>query len=318
MAKITKQQGNLGGPMRRPGEYYIASTQRGLIAKKWPRKRGKQSTPGAAYKEAEFGMAARWASSPDPGQLDSAIVFAEGVNNVPRDFLTANSYGTHSDYFFEDGTQWVSYRSVTINAQLVLDQVTDTEGAMMWRTPTGWVEIPPGSPGQFLYNDLGTVRWVTAVPPAAGAPILVPPGLQLQGVSTNVAVNSFTGSFTMLQAGTVITGLAILANAAAATSKVQPVLYRNLVGVAQNIVAQGNQVTGVVSGMNYLPFTSPYTVPTSGAYLPGIATTVALWAQVNANTVIPGWTQTAVSPLPDPFSFASAAYDNTRAHVYCY
>lgn len=178
MAKLTRQQQNLGGPARRPGQYYLARGNGGLLAKKWPRKRGRAATPAQLYKETEFGTAARWASSPDPGQLESAIVASKGVNNVPRDFLTASAFGTHTQFYFEDGTEWTRYRDVTVNAQLVLDQVTDDPLSIVWRSQGGWIGATPNAAGQVLTYNGGEVLWQNVIPPpspfdaGAGVPTL--------------------------------------------------------------------------------------------------------------------------------------------------
>ena len=174
--KITQRQKQLGAPARVPGQYYIASTERGLVLKTWPKKKSGPKTPAQFYKETEFGLAASWAANPDAGQLDSAIVAAEGTTMVPRDFLTANAYGTLWTLVFEDGTEWVRYRDVTINAQLVLDQVTDDTPSIMWRSPVGWVGIQPTTDGDVVVFQNGVVKFASVIPPptpydaGAGAP----------------------------------------------------------------------------------------------------------------------------------------------------
>ena len=163
--KLTPRQKYLGPPSKVPGQYYVRSTERGLVLSTWPKKRGGKKTPAQAYKEAEFGMAARFAANPDPEQLDSAIVAAEGTTMVPRDFLTADCYGTLWTFQFADGTFWTRYRDVTINAQLVLDQVTDDTPAVMWRAPIGWVGTQPGAVGDVLTWNGVEILWQNLIPP---------------------------------------------------------------------------------------------------------------------------------------------------------
>lgn len=152
--------------MRRTGQYYVRRTQHGLIMQKWPRKRGRARTPAQFYKEMEFGLAAMEASDPDPGELQAAIVAAEGVPMVPRDFLTGSVFGTLHYWFFEDGTPWPRYRDVVVNAQLVLDQVTDDVGSLIWRAPVGWIGVAPGSNGQVLAVANGEPSFQSILPPA--------------------------------------------------------------------------------------------------------------------------------------------------------
>jgi len=164
--KLTPRQKYLGPPSKVPGQYYVRSTDRGLVLSTWPKKRGGKKTPAQAYKEAEFGMAARFAANPDPEQLDSAIIAAEGTTMVPRDFLTADCFGTLWTFQFADGTFWTRYRDVTINAQLVLDQVTDDTPAVMWRAPIGWVGTQPTAAFQVLTWTGTEIAFTNGIPPA--------------------------------------------------------------------------------------------------------------------------------------------------------
>jgi hypothetical protein len=159
VVKITQRQKQLGAPARVPGQYYIRSTKYGLVLQAWPKKRSGKKTPAQFYKETEFALASSWASDPYDVGLAAAIAAAENTTMVPRDFLTAATYGTIITFEGDPNVNWVSYRSVTVNAQLTLDQVTDTVGSVMWRAEVGWVGIGPGSNGFVVTSWNGGVEW---------------------------------------------------------------------------------------------------------------------------------------------------------------
>jgi len=316
--KISVSQRNLGGPVRRRGQYYLRHTKWGMILSKWPAKRTKRYTPANFYKQTEFGIAASEATNPDPGLYDAAVVSAKGSGMVPRDFLVASAYGTHTDFTFEDGSIWVRYRDVTVNAQLVLDQVTDTVGAMMYRAPQGWVEIMPGSNGQFLNVTDSVPTWRTVGAPGAPVPLLSTPCNQNPGGTGNVAVNSLTGSFHALMAGTVVTGIAFYAAANAATSHVQGGLWYIDYGVSNPRKALAPSITGVTKGWNLRPFSAQWLVDVSGIYCAGLQVNTALFSQWIQTPTFASWAATNASPPPDPLNITAIAGDNTKAHCYLY
>lgn len=135
---------------RSTGSLNTARTRWGAVFKKWPRKRGKATSGYDFYKQTEFALVASWAANPEPIAYQTAIELAKGTDLVPRDMLMRASYGTLYTIIRPDGTEIPSYRMVAPNAQLILDQVTDTIGAMLYRAPIGWVEVAPGNNGQVL------------------------------------------------------------------------------------------------------------------------------------------------------------------------
>lgn len=318
MVKVTYAQLQLGAPVRVPGQYYISASKWGPIVKKWPRKRGAISSPAQRYKQWEFGLAAQESTSTDGGLFDAAIVAARDTTMLPRDFIVASAYGTIIDLTFEDGSAWTRYRDVTINAQLVLDQVTDTVGALLYRGPYGWVEIVPGSNGQYLSVVDTVPAFVTVGAPGATVPLTAHPQPIAPGAGTNCNVNSLTGSFLQLNAGTVVTGIAVYANAAAATCRVNPGLWRPNIGVGNAKVVTGPQVIGIAKGWNLLPFDTQTLIVASDCYLAGININTALFQQVNQIPAVAGWQAANALPLPDPLVVTAIAADNAKAHCWLY
>jgi hypothetical protein len=313
VAKVDQRQLQLGAPVRVPGQYYIRTGARGPVLCTWPKKRSGKKTPAQAYKEAEFALAAQYASNPDPMNLDSAVHQARGVPMVPRDFLMAGAFGTIYKFYFEDGTEWTRYRDVTINAQLVLDQVTDTPGAMLWRSPDGWVEIAPGSNGQTLIVKNNAPSFETYTPPDGGQPQPFYSAPFIIGAGTNIAVNTLSGGQCFLQAGARITHLGIYANGNAPTARVTPGIWLNVPGVSNNRIGMGPEVTGVVAGLNLLPFTMPLPITDTGMYLFGVCTRTAVWQQVNYFPIFQGWAATYAVVPPNPLAGIIGSQVNTTA-----
>lgn len=151
---------------RSRGNVLYRRTKHGLVAGKWPRKRGKAAEGGNLYRQLEFGLVASWASTPEPIAFRTAIEMVKDTTYLPRDYLMMCAYGTYYDLQFEDGTIWPKYRQVTVNAQLTLDQVTETHGALMYRAPIGWLGLNIGSTGQVLTVVDGAPEWR---PPEGGS-----------------------------------------------------------------------------------------------------------------------------------------------------
>lgn len=144
--------GNLapGTATRSPGSFLIVDGPNGPYARKWPKPRGKAKTPYQFYHEEEFALVASWASDPEPVSLVTATNLTVESDNVPRDILMSLSYGTFFTINGPEGITWKSYRMVAPNSQLVLDQVTNVVGSMIYRAPIGWIGIPPGNNGYIL------------------------------------------------------------------------------------------------------------------------------------------------------------------------
>lgn len=148
----------------------IVTGKYGTHAVKWPKPRGKAKSGYRLYREQEFRLAAAWATVPDPVELQTAINVAQGTGMVPRDFLTAAAFGTIMTFQEPGGPNWTSYRMVAPNAQLILDQVTDEPGSLLYRADIGWLGLPLASSGMVLTMLNGIPAWQ---PPNAGSGGLV-------------------------------------------------------------------------------------------------------------------------------------------------
>lgn len=130
----------------------------GAVMAKWPRKRGKAKQGYDLYRQLEFGAMAKWAASPLDLDLGTAVEMAKGTEQVPRDILMMAMQGGYYEIVSPEGIVWEQAR-MTTNAQYILDQVTDAPGALLYRSPTGWMGLLPGIDGQVLQTRGDTVIW---------------------------------------------------------------------------------------------------------------------------------------------------------------
>lgn len=286
----------------------VRRTKHGTVVGKWPRKRGRAKKPGTVYHEQEFALAAMWASDPDPTMLVAAQQAAKGVTEVARDLLMRASYGTLFDLHAPDGTPMVSYRMVAPNAQYILDQVTDQQGAMLWRSPAGWVALDPGNDGEFLRIFAQAPEWVPTIPPAGATPVAGLFGMLNPAVNSIVGVNSVGGLSAVIPAGTTINALNIYATAASPTTKLAAVVYSRSGNIPSAQLALSPQVTGVTQGVNRIPFTTPLLITTTDLYFLGLNTTVANFNQAGNVTTIHAWSTFSTYPPPNPIGAVTQNY----------
>jgi hypothetical protein len=229
-----------------------------------------------------------------------------------------NAYGTHTRFYFDDGSEWVRYRDVTANAQYVLDQVIDEAPAMLVRTAEGWIGLQPTEGGQALIWDGENFRFATFDVPDAVTTTNYLNGLLNPGSNAAVAVNICGGTFATFKQDAVLTGVAFYANAAAATSVVGCALYSRTGNGPGARVALGAQVTGVVQGVNVRPFAAPFIVPSTDLYMPAITVHTAGFNQANSNSTISGWQGSSSYPPANPFGAFTQAFTNTIPKTWAY
>lgn len=168
MSKINLGRNITGQTPRTRGGFYIVPGKRGPIAIGWPKPRGKAKTPYDYYKQEEFGLAGRMASSALADEVLTAMEMCKGTQQVPRDILTMCIFGTYYQLINEDGFIWPTFRSMAPNPQYMLDLVSNTVGDMLYRAEIGWVGLARGAQGNVLTMDNGFPIWKPApVVPAA-------------------------------------------------------------------------------------------------------------------------------------------------------
>lgn len=166
-----------------------------LQVQKWPRKRGKAREGYDLYRQLEFRLVASWASNPEPIALQTAMELADGSDNVPRDLIMMASYGTLYEIRRENGQLAEVYRVVAPNAQLILDQVTDVPGSILYRAQIGWIGLPPGN-NSFVLTMSGNVpMWLPVTGGGGGGAdvqLFDTPGAAIYTIPANKSTISVT------------------------------------------------------------------------------------------------------------------------------
>lgn len=132
----------------------------GHVAQKWPRKRPEQGRkPWQFYRQQEFAIAALWTKWVHPYEYETARRMAIGTQLVPRDLLMRAIMGLAYEVTTPEVGTWPAARHMSTNVQYILDLVTDVVGSLLWRSPVGWIAIPPGNAGQVLTFVAGSPEW---------------------------------------------------------------------------------------------------------------------------------------------------------------
>jgi hypothetical protein len=302
MVKITPFPLYQTSTLRSPRNVVVSTKNGKLIATKWPRKRGPAKTPGAYYQQQTFGIAANWAADPEPANLAMAIEMAKDTTMIPRDFLTAAAYGKILTITLPDGTQWERYWDVAANAQLTLDQITTTIGALIYRSPAGWVEVPPGPDGYYLSIIDHQPIWLPA-PTAPTSEALSPfQGMLYAASSSAILINSTGGPYFLLEQGKQYAGVAVIARNITTAALLSAVVYAGDLNAPTTREIYSPQYQFSAPGLLHLPFPTPWTVPSTGMYAIGITTRGAVWSQCNTTSAIGKWYGSTSYPPPDPMS----------------
>lgn len=159
MAKVKPLNAAPGAVPTARGLFYVRDTKWGPVAQAWPKKRGKAKEGGRLWAEQQFRAAAAMSANPSALDLGTAIEMVKGTTYVPRDFLMSCAYGLGYTLVNPDGTVWKTRHDMSDNPQYLLDNVSDTVGAMLFRDTYGWVGLGPSSNGYILTMDEGVPSW---------------------------------------------------------------------------------------------------------------------------------------------------------------
>lgn len=178
MVKVTLGNTDPSAFAQLRGRVYVRLTKHGPVVQAWPRKRGRAKSGYDYYRQAEFGIAAKWAANPGPLDLYTATEMAKGTLQVPRDILQMAMYGYYYVFILPDGREMIPAREMTNNPQYILDLVTEEIGSLLVRTQIGWVGLPPGPDGWALTMQGGEPSWAPASGSGGGVPVWLGPDSQ--------------------------------------------------------------------------------------------------------------------------------------------
>lgn len=144
------------GPSLR-GRYYVYNDGRGWVVSKYPRKRKRAQSADQQATIDWFKQLAVYAKLTEAGIQN---LLRAAVVNRPyymRDLLYILLSGQGPTIITVDGERYGSVPR-RIQASEILDNLSDTQGALLYRGQDYWVAVPPGAAGQYLrYNGLNNL-----------------------------------------------------------------------------------------------------------------------------------------------------------------
>lgn len=163
--KITNKRGGVGPSMK--GHFYSYERNGKLVLVPWPKKGKRFRSEAQEVAKRLFREACDGLKRMDAKFLNYARENVKGTPMLPRDALMAAGYGRGPTIQFPDGRRIYSM-ATRIDMSMLLDNIGDQEGAMLYRGPDEfWVTLPPGEANQFLsVDENGFPKWVTA--PSSG------------------------------------------------------------------------------------------------------------------------------------------------------
>lgn len=157
MAKVDGLHQQPRAPALR-GALTIQPTRAGLVAKAWPKKRGKRLPPKQAEAMERFKEAAiicKYAPSAD--QLQSRKL-ARGSQFLPRDLQYMAIYGRLATLFFTNGERRYQMAS-KVDITELLDVLGFAPGTILFRGKDYWEALEPGFEGAALTIQDGLPAW---------------------------------------------------------------------------------------------------------------------------------------------------------------
>jgi hypothetical protein len=192
---------------------------------------------------------------------DYALQAGSGIAITPNGKLTSNP-------------------TISAEAQAVLNQISSTHGAVLFRGATNWQALAPGTSGHFLRTNGANAdpSWAAGGGGGGGGIPLYPtenpdPTVNSGGLLQNQLVLLIA----FCHSATPVTGLGLLTRTVTATQQAIPAIYdagpaASLTTLAPNnttLVATGPSQTLVSNRYNLLPLDSVFTPTTGNVYFLG-------------------------------------------------
>lgn len=140
------------------GRLQFAHVKGQLIAKSWPRKRPGKPTQAQQDARDNFLKMVQAVKDSRPEDIIGAMEIARGTAYTWRDVLSALVNG---NFVQVPGVQMIT-------TQAALDAITEAVGAILYRSPTGWIGLEPGDDFQVLQLVDGVPKWADEAAPVGG------------------------------------------------------------------------------------------------------------------------------------------------------
>lgn len=202
--------------------------------------------------------------------------------------------------------------TLSASVQAILNLVSTTRGAILYRGAAVWSALLPGAAGSFLKtNGAGADPvWDVAGGGGGGLTTLGKPELS---TTQSPSVNFYIMKMVLVDANFTINKIAFEMSAAVPTTKYQPFVYASsAAGVPGALLGSGAQVTGAVAGYNEAPLSAPVNVLKGQLIWIGANVTTAalagMWAQVGGLSAFSanGGSTVPANPSPGVTTFISA------------
>lgn len=191
----------------------------------------------------------------------------------------------------------------------VLDTLSATQGALLYRDSAAWLALAPGTAGLVLTagGPAANPSW------AAGGGGGFTPSAEMFDVpaqsfhtSASFSAGFYVGRASVQPAKATLSAVCFYAVTASATSQVTPAIYADSAGTPNALLASGPTITGVAQGLNTLALTTPLSVTAGQQIWLGFINTVAAIPIASTLLGIPLvlWAQ-ASNTVPNPAPAAS-------------
>lgn len=220
------------------------------------------------------------------------------IQPLDQQFAIVDAQGRPTLYF----TKWAQQRQIDIgggiteadlvayleahhlsNVQEILDQISTTQGTILYRGAAAWSALAPGAAGLFLQTGgVGAdPLWAAA---GGGGGALTTLGKPDLSTTQSPSVNFYIMKLVLVDANFAVNKIAFQMSAAVPTAKYQPFVYASsAAGVPGALLGSGVQVTGAVAGYNEAPLSAPVNVLKGQLIWIGANVTTAalagMWAQ---------------------------------------
>jgi hypothetical protein len=249
----------------------------GLIITKWPRKRGPATTPAAIDNQDTFAQVVAWAKNPMAGEVEAAQIGTKASGYLIRDVIESACYGMVVTAYCKDGTVIRGRRMANADIQALLDTISSTVGSILVRGSSGWTGL-----------DAGDITYVLTSFGAGVAPGWAPASgggggggaLYCVGAPTNVSTGQGTGDiryFPILCTKTGTVSEISIGLSSAMTGDLLIGIYSDTgTGEPNTLVAQTAELSGLESGITFVPLAVPLDVTAANTYWAGIISSATL------------------------------------------
>lgn len=167
-------------------------------------------------------------------------------------------------------------------ASVILDSIGGVQGDILYRDVSAWKTLAPGTAGQVLQTGGASANpsWGTA---SGGSGAMFAPNLKFSTTDT-WAANDVILRPLMVASGRTMQGAGVMGNAASGGAKWSIGLFDNSGFGPHTLLASSAQQTGIVQGVNYVNFTTPYT----------LGADMLVWMGVWSDTAFSIYAETAV------------------------